>query len=307
MSMTIIKQYKYRLYRSDKRDKYLHHKINIAGLIWNHALALQKRYYKLTGKSISKSKMQAHIAKLRMGGVSKYKERPAKQYGKKYTFWQELDSQATQEVSDRLYEAWAKFFNKTAGRPRFKKVKKYKSFTLKQSGYKILDDTNCHITGGQNKGKTHQKSTGHIEIDARDYKFKKHRVLEGKIKTVTVKRDTCNQLWVCYVVECELESLKRATTSKSAGFDFGLKTFLTDSNGKSYKSDEFLKQELDRIRVLHRSLSRKQVGSKRYKRAQYALSRAYIRIADKRTDSHYKLADQLCKDLGVATLRFEKG
>jgi putative transposase len=305
--MTIIKQYKYRLYRSDKRDKYLHHKINIAGLIWNHVLALQKRYYKLMSKSISKSKMQAHIAKLRMGGVSKYKERPAKQYGKKYTFWQELDSQATQEVSDRLYEAWAKFFNKTAGRPRFKKVKKYKSFTLKQSGYKILDDTNVHITGGQNKGKTHKKSTGHIEIDARDYKFKKHRVLEGKIKTVTVKRDTCNQLWVCYVVECELESLKRATTSKSAGFDFGLKTFLTDSNGKSYKSDEFLKQELDRIRVLHRSLSRKQVGSKRYKRAQYALSRAYIRIADKRTDSHYKLADQLCKDLGVATLRFEKG
>ncbi|MEO1166191.1 MAG: helix-turn-helix domain-containing protein, partial [Chloroflexota bacterium] len=42
----IHQTYKYRLYRCDKRDKHLHQMIDIAGIIWNHCLALQKRYYR---------------------------------------------------------------------------------------------------------------------------------------------------------------------------------------------------------------------------------------------------------------------
>ncbi|MCL4256481.1 MAG: helix-turn-helix domain-containing protein, partial [Anaerolineae bacterium] len=48
----VRKTYKYRLYRNNKVDGSLHHQINVAGMIWNHALALQRRYYKLTGKYI---------------------------------------------------------------------------------------------------------------------------------------------------------------------------------------------------------------------------------------------------------------
>ncbi len=40
--------------------------MNVAGLIWNHALALQRWSYRLTGKHISPGRMKQHIAKLRM-------------------------------------------------------------------------------------------------------------------------------------------------------------------------------------------------------------------------------------------------
>ena len=60
----VRKTYKFRLYRNDKRDRHLHHQINIAGLIWNHALALQRRYYRVYGKRISLHCMQKHIAEL---------------------------------------------------------------------------------------------------------------------------------------------------------------------------------------------------------------------------------------------------
>ena len=62
-SIEVRNTYKYRLYRCDKRDKYLHRQINIAGTVWNHALALQKRYYRLTGKYIPLGVLKAHIAK----------------------------------------------------------------------------------------------------------------------------------------------------------------------------------------------------------------------------------------------------
>jgi putative transposase len=49
--MKVRRTYKYRLYTS-KRDKDLHQQIDVAGIIWNHALAVQKRTYRLTGKNI---------------------------------------------------------------------------------------------------------------------------------------------------------------------------------------------------------------------------------------------------------------
>jgi len=90
-------------------------------MIWNHALALQRRYYRLTGKYISISVLQNHIAYLRM-------------HTQRYGWWKRLGSQAVQEICQRLDTAYQRFFKKQGGLPHFKKVKKYKSFTLKQAG-----------------------------------------------------------------------------------------------------------------------------------------------------------------------------
>ena len=55
--------------------------------------------------------------------------------------------------------------------PSFKKIRKYKSFTLKQAGWKLL------------KGNI-------IEINKQKYKYFKSRDIEGIVKTITIKRDT---------------------------------------------------------------------------------------------------------------------
>lgn len=267
----IRKTFKYRLYRCDKRDKHLHDKINIAGIVWNHCLALQKRYYRLTGGYISKYRMQKHIGKLRSKSP-------------RFAYWKKLGSQTTQLVTHKLDDAYQRFFKKLAKRPpKFRKVKLYRSITFTQAGWKLL---------GKNK----------LWIQGKVYKFVKHRELEGAIKSVTIKRDSCNRLWVCFSVECEIEIPKRVMTGKTAGLDFGLKTFLTDDTGKVYKSPEFLRQELKTIKRLSRQFSLKQKGSKSRKRAKYALSRAQIRVSDKRTDSHYKLAHQLCDEFDTIYL-----
>lgn len=54
--------YKYKLYQT-KRTKYLDAMLREASFVWNHALALQKRYYRMFGKYISVSAMQRHYAK----------------------------------------------------------------------------------------------------------------------------------------------------------------------------------------------------------------------------------------------------
>lgn len=110
--------YKFRVYRH-QRNRHLVNAIDIAGIIWNHALALSKRYYRLFKKSLSFNRLMQYIAKLRRSCS-------------RFEYWQKLGSQAVQDVVQRLEKAFKRFFSGQGGFPRFKKVKKYPSFTLKQ-------------------------------------------------------------------------------------------------------------------------------------------------------------------------------
>ncbi len=162
MSTIIIKirkTYKYRMHRTGRRNKRLHNQIDIAGIIWNHCVALQRRYYQRYGEYIPEGRMKEHVAKLRMKT-------------QRYAYWKKIGSQSVQEVIERLHKAYLRFFKGKAGRPRFKKVKKYSSFVLKQAGWQLLE--------------SEKPKVGKISIGKRVHKFVKHREIQGIIKTITV-------------------------------------------------------------------------------------------------------------------------
>ncbi len=264
-SIEVRKTYKYRLYRNDKQDKRLRHKIFVASTIWNHFIALQRRYYRLSGKYIALHDMNRHVLKLRKRA--------------RFALWRDLHSQASQEVCRRVDDAYQRFFNKLAkGRPKFRKAKKYASFTFPQSGYKVDGNT--------------------VTMEGKTYKFVKHREMNGQIKMLTVKRDPVGRLWLVFSV-VEQMAMGEARTGKSGGFDFGLKTFLTDDEGRAHSSPQYFAQGIRKTRQLSRDLSRKVDGSKRRKRARRALAQQHGDVANKRRDHHFKLAHRLCDEYDV--------
>ena len=64
-----MRTYRFKLYNS-KRNRKLHKQINAAGLVYNHCIALHKRYYKLFGKSLNMYQLQKHLIKLKK--ISKF-------------------------------------------------------------------------------------------------------------------------------------------------------------------------------------------------------------------------------------------
>jgi putative transposase len=268
------KTYKIKLYRS-RKSKYLHQTINLAGRAYNHAIALHKRYYRLTGKHLNQYALMKHYTRL--------KRLP------KWAWLKAIPSQALQEVIERIEKGYQLFFRnlkagvKTAP-PGFRKVAKFKSYTLKQSGWRFM-------------GEHRLKIDGHI------YRLVHDRLPQGKIKTVTIKRDQLGDLYACFSVEIELPQ-SETMSGKIAGFDFGLKDFLTVSDGQAiYRitSPLFFKQSMNRIAKLNRALSRKKRGSGNRKRAKRNLAREHKRIADKRRDWFFKLAHQLTDQYDVLT------
>ena len=261
--------YSFKLYCA-KRNKKLHNSINLSGHIYNHLIALHKRYYRLYGKHLHIYKIQKHITTLKRT--------------KRYSYWNELGSQAIQDIAERIDRAYKLFYRNLkhgikSAPPSFKKIKKYKSFTLKQAGYKLHDDNKIIIMG-------------------QEYKFHKSRNIEGKVKTLTVKRDALGDIYIYFVCETEKTNIE-PRTGKGVGFDFGLKKFLTASNGQDIESPLFFKQNNAKLQKLNRKLSKKQRGSNNRRRAKANLARLHKKVASQRKDYHFKLAKQLSEEYAL--------
>ena len=81
--------------------------------------------------------------------------------------------------------------------------------------------------------------------------------------------------------------------------DFGLKTFLTLSDGTVIRSPEFFRRGAAGVRKANRALSRKVPGSNGYARALKTLYRRHQDIANRRRDWFWKLSHELCSRYGV--------
>ncbi len=253
--------YKYRLY-TNRYNAELVGQIHVAASIWNHSVALTRRYYQRYGRSIGSYRLMKHIARLR----------------RRNAYWQRLGSQAVQDVIQRLYKAYDRFFKdpKRVGRPGFKKRVGYTSFTLKQAGWAYLGE-------------------GRIRIGSRVHRFVESRPVSGQIKTVTIKRDRAGRLWLCFsVLEAAEHPVPHEEVTHPVGLDFGLKMFLTFPDGSGLRSPRFFEHNIKAYRKAHRRLSSKNKGSINRRKARIKLAKVAVRTADQRRDWFFKRAHELC-------------
>ena len=208
--------------------------------------------------------------------------------------WKALPSQAIQEELKRIHLAYDRFFKKLGGRPHIKPRHKFKSVTLKQSGWKITENR-LTLT-------LRNWDAGTWKRDPVPYTFHKHREFEGTIKRITIKRDACGDYWL-YLITDFVDTEPLPTTGKSVGADFGMKdAYLTLSTGEKIQHPQPLKQSLKKLRYLNKSLSRKQKGSNRWWWCVRRLARLYRKISNQRIDFQWKLAHDLCERFDTIVL-----
>ena len=259
-----MKTYKFKMY-SNHGNRELHKTIDGHADVWNHCVALQRRYYAIYSKYVSKFRLINHISKL--------KRLP------QFAHWHQLPSQSIQDVASRIDKGYRAMFEARAkgkpwGRPRFKSRRKYKSFTLLQAGWELLNS---------NK----------IRIGTCVYQYFKSRDIRGNPKRCTIKRDAIGDIYICVLTDYEDGDLNRVMTDKIAGFDFGLKRFLTGHNGHDIESPQFFKRSLNAVKRANGNHCRKKKRSCNRERARLDLARKHRKIANQREDFHWKLAHQL--------------
>lgn len=266
--------YKYNIYRS-KKTKHLNKMLGECCFVWNHALSLQKRYYRMSGKYISIGRMQKHFAKRIKRNL--------------------LHSQTVQEILERLDESYSRFFKKRSKRPpKFKRFDRFNSFVFKQGGF-MLNGNIFTI----NKGK-------------KRFKFSYSRHYEGNIKQIRIIRETCHRFSLIIVTDHNpVNSYRKTHDGASVGLDFGLKTYLTKSDGSEIDSPLFFKRYQDKIKKCGKRVSNAKKGSDNRSRRLFELQQVHRKINNLKSDFQWKLAHELCKrydyifieDLNIEAMR----
>jgi putative transposase len=111
---------------------------------------------------------------------------------------------------------------------------------------------------------------------------------------VTIKRDALGDLYVYFSCVVVPQPVDRAMTGKSAGFDFGLTTYLTGSDRTERHAPQPLRRGLRELAKANRDVARKRHGSANRRRATQHLARVHKRVANVRRAFHWELAHELC-------------
>ena len=261
----------------DKTLRHVHDECNICGVVKNHFLALSMRYYRMYGKGVSYSKMSNHLTKLKK--LEKYKH------------WNIPYSWALQNVLKRLSQSFGEMKTLGRGHPKFKSCKKHKGMTFRGEQVKIEK-----LLDKQKNERNHP--TYHIRLNGRWYRFALHRKIQGEIKQVQVTRDALGDVYIT-LTEDYSEVKYEPKTGKAEGFDFGIKDFLTGSDGKPYTSPMFYKHNAKQLAEAQREHSRKVKGSNNRERSRKQVARIHKKTANQRADHHWKLAIDLCRSFDI--------
>ena len=250
--------YTYKLYRT-KRTAKLDALLREACFVWNHALALQKRYYALYGKYVPCGRMKSHFAR---------------RIGRKL-----LHSQTSQEILERLDLSYRRFFDRQSKRPpKYRKAREFSSIVYKQGGFRL--------------------SGNEIVVNSikQHYRFSYSRPYEGKVRQIRIRRSRLGEYYLYVVTDAVAGAYVHGKSREGAsvGMDFGLKTYLTLSDGTKVENPQFLKQGLNELRSKSRALSRCAKGSSHRRERRKDLERCHERIRNRRDDWQWKTCRELC-------------
>ena len=235
------------------------------------------RYYRLYGKGLSYAKMSKHLTKLKKL--------------EKYDFWNIPYSWSLQNMLKRLAQSFREMKTLGRGHPKFKSCKKHKGMTF--------DGTQAPLEKVLDKQK-HERNhpTYRIRLNGRWYRFALHRAIEGEILRVQVNRDALGDVYIT-LTEDFTEVRYEPKTGKAEGFDFGIKDFLTGSDGERRKSPMFYKQNSEKLVKAQQEHSRKVKGSNNRERERKNVARLHKKTENQRTDHHWKLAIELCREFDI--------
>ena len=255
-----MKAVKVRIYPSDEQKEALSKAFGCARWFWNNSLSETNRLYKEAGKGLSQQGMND-----RLPGLKKEFEWLAEPY-----------SQVLQSVSLNLSRAFINFFDGRAKFPNFKSKFGKQSIQYPQN-VKITDD-------GLKLPK----------LGVIPAKF--HRVLEGKMKTVTVSMTPSGKYFASLLFDDGVPELVKSSDGKAVGIDLGLTHFVITSDGSKFDNPRVLRKRSKNLKRKQQKLSRKVKGSNTRKKAKRIVARVHERIANIRKDFLHKLSRKMVNE-----------
>jgi len=278
-----IVAYKYRIYPNKSQKVLLEKHFGCNRFIYNYFLQRKITYYKETKKTIGWCQIANELPELK----------------EKNDWLNEVASQSLQQTIRHLDNAYTNFFRSNMGFPKFKSKKNNKqSYTIPEPKSIRVDTENnrLYIPKFINTSKTDNR-----------LKCIYDRIPVGEIKQCTISKGNDGKYYASILVEQNVEFPKKPKVKEETtiGIDFGVKTFLTLSNGEKIESPKYFKQSQDKLAKHQQELEQLTKGSTCWISKKEQISKLHAKIARQRKDFLDKLSHKLTHDNQVETICIE--
>ena len=250
--------------------------IHACRFVYNYSLEQKIRAYEPGGKRLSCFDLNNQLPALKA----------------EYPWLSDVNSQSLQYANRNLDNAFTRFFRESRRRSRplelaspvLREKKGFPKFKSKKNPVQSFQVPQHY----------------HIDFDRcrvrlpkiGDVKTIVHRTFTGKMKYATVSVTSTGKWFVSILVDDEQPEPSPVPFSSETtiGIDVGLKDFATFSTGEKVANPRYLKNSLQRLKVLQRRVSRKVKGSKNRQKAIRKLTTCHENVANQRNDFLHKLS-----------------
>lgn len=284
--------YQYKINPNKEQAEKIDNTLEMLRYQYNYLLAQRFDWYEQNRSPIDRCPLICHLPQL--------KDKP-NYYSQKVSltqlkidkpWYKNIHSQVLQEVPKKVeitFERWLKgdVNGKKSGKPRFKGVGQYKTFTFPQF-------------------KRHHFSDNIITLSKiGDAKVIVHRQIPDgfDIKTVSVTRKADGYYVTLSLNDKTIPIIKPDfDIDNIVGIDVGLIDFFVTSDNERISAPKFLRKAERKLKSAQRKVSRRKKGSNRRKKAIKKLGKQHKKVADTRKDFHFKTAKSLLDKYDVVAV-----
>jgi putative transposase len=239
--------------------------------LYNAALQERRDAWRLAGRSVSYGEQSAQLKEIRRVRAD-------------VAMWSFSSQQATLR---RLNRSFASFFRRvkagrTPGYPRFKSRDRFDGVEWPEDG------DGCRWK--PEVSRIYLQGIGDVKVTA-------HRKVEGRVKTVQIKRAARKWYLVLSCDDVPARPLK--PTGVATGIDVGIADFAVTSDGTHIENPRWGRRAGVRLEAAQRRLTSKQRGSHNRQAAKETVAARQRKVANQRRDWHHKKARQLVREFDV--------
>jgi len=198
--------------------------------------------------------------------------------------WSFSSQQATLRRLDKAFRA---FFRRvkagqTPGYPRFKAAHRFDSVEWPSDG------DGCRWKSETSR--VYLQGVGDVKVTA-------HRVVEGRVKTIQVRRQ--GRKWMLVLSCDDVPARPLEPTGEAVGVDVGIANFATTSTRHHIANPRHGRKAADKLACAQEVLARKKKGSNNRKAARETVAARHRKIANQRRNFHHNTARNLVERYDV--------
>lgn len=284
MTLPVRTAYQYRLRPTSDQITSMGEWLELLRRQYNYRLGERFNWYEQNRCDINACPLICYLPSLKENPDFYSQKRDLVNSKKLFPEYADIYSQVLQDCIARVkktFDRWLKgdCNGKKSGKPRFKGVGRYRSFTFPQMKQDCIQGKFIKLP-----------MIGNVKLI-------QHRLLPDgfKIKTATITRKVDGWYVVLSLEDASVPEMSPDTPimENTIGIDVGLKSFLVDDSGEEIEIPQHYRLGEKRLKRIQRSLSRKKKGSNRRKKAVKRVAKAHLKISNQRKDFHYKTAKKL--------------